>query len=216
MAEYREQYLNLNNWDLMEQYLNRTQVPTTVLNTLSTNPQLNKDAFSKGQLVSKTWLIDTCSSLTDFRPEYIYVCGGWYGLLSAMLLDKFLPKHVTSIDLDPECKEIALAFNSYNHRQGRFTALHYDMFDVDYIAADVIINTSFEHILPENWQGLIKNYTTPLYIIQSNNYLDPEDHINCVECVDALGEQLKFKTTYFKGTLETPLYKRFMVVGSYV
>jgi hypothetical protein len=132
-----------------------------------------------------------------------------------MILNEFLPKHVTSIDIDPNCQNIALAFNKYNHRLDRFTALHADMFDVDYTNADTIINTSYEHVLPEDWHALVKKYPNALYIIQSNNYPEPDDHINCVEYVDDLTDQLNFDTLFYKGTLETPIYKRFMVIGTY-
>ena len=53
----------------------------------------------------------------------------------------------------------------------------------------------------------------PVVVIQSNNYYDIDDHINCVKNVDELIEKNHIKKIYFKGSQELPLYDRFMVIG---
>ena len=46
------------------------------------------DAFSRGQLRSKIWLVDTVNELELDMGDTIYVCAGWYGVLSALLFER--------------------------------------------------------------------------------------------------------------------------------
>ena len=67
---------------------------------------------------------------------------------------------------------------------------------------------------------LLKSYykdypTTPLLVLQSNNYFEIEDHINCVRNEDELIEKNEIREIYFKGKQSLPLYDRFMVIGKW-
>ena len=54
---------------------------------------------------------------------------------------------------------------------------------------------------------------TPLLVIQSNNYHNVEDHINCVNNEKELIDKNEIREVYFSGKLTQPLYDRFMVIG---
>jgi hypothetical protein len=88
------------------------------------------------------------------------------------------------------------------------------MFDLDYSPYDVVVNTSFEHIDAEIWYTKMRDYKIPM-AIQSNNFHNVRDHINVVDSLAELEKQLKFNKIFYKGVLEIPIYKRFMVIGSY-
>ena len=65
-----------------------------------------------------------------------------------------------------------------------------------------------------NLKSHYKDYpTSPLLVIQSNNYFDIKDHINCVKSEDELIEKNEIKNVYYKGKQSLPLYDRFMVIG---
>ena len=54
----------------------------------------------------------------------------------------------------------------------------------------------------------------PLYVLQSSNATQHEDHINCVESVDELIEQAQIKDVMFSGSKVLPNDStRFMVIG---
>ena len=55
----------------------------------------------------------------------------------------------------------------------------------------------------------------PILAIQSNNYFNVEDHINCVKNVDELIEKNEIKEVLYKGKRSLPLYDRFMVIGKW-
>jgi uncharacterized protein (DUF2235 family) len=79
--------------------------------------------------------------------------------------------------------------------------------------ADVIINTSCEHITQDQFElwksGIPYN---SLLVLQSNNY-DILEHVRTAQNLDEFVEQCDLRTVLWAGELELPLYKRFMVIG---
>ena len=70
------------------------------------------DAFSRGQLRSKLWLADTIKELELDLGEMIYICAGWYGVLGALLFERFDVKgSIRSFDIDDTCAVIAETLN---------------------------------------------------------------------------------------------------------
>ena len=52
-----------------------------------------------------------------------------------------------------------------------------------------------------------------LVILQSNNYFEVEDHINCHNSVEEFKKTLKLEKILYKGTLKLENCDRYMVVG---
>ena len=77
---------------------------------------------------------------------------------------------------------------------------------------DTIINTSCEHIEDfDSWY-----YSIPvdkLIILQSNNYFELEEHINCVKDVEEFRKQCLINNLLYGGTIELQKYNRFMLIG---
>ena len=173
------------------------------------------DAFWRGQILSKEWLI---KELENQRPNFnpcptIDIHGGWVGTLSSLLFQSRIDiEHINSIDIDPECEEIARTMNQMEHEAGKFHAITHDMctFRSD---ADIVINTSFEHILQEDYDlwlsGLPQN---SLIVLQSNNYDIPE-HIRIAKNLNDFKSQAALETIFFAGELPTQMYTRFMIIG---
>ena len=113
----------------------------------SPDPMRTMDAFWRGQIVSKEWLIDCLddSNLTPM-PMSVDIHGGWVGVLASMLFQSEVPiTTIRSIDIDPSCESIANLMNQKEFEAGRFKAVTSDMCTIR-SDADIIINTSCEHI----------------------------------------------------------------------
>ena len=79
---------------------------------------------------------------------------------------------------------------------------------------DLIINTSAEHF-NSSWyhKFSIRAECNPLYVIQSNNLFDIEEHYNCVHSVDEMLKKFPMEHVEYAGELELNGYKRFMLIG---
>jgi hypothetical protein len=170
------------------------------------------DAFWSGQLKSKEWLI---SNLQPYivSPVSIDIHGGWVGVLSSMLFQSSIDcKNIRSIDIDTSCEPIATMMNKGEEMQGRFRAVTADMCSIR-SDADVIINTSCEHITQEQYDLWISGVPyNSLIVLQSNNYNIPE-HVRTAQSIEDFKNQCGLSRIEWAGELELPLYKRFMVIG---
>ena len=178
----------------------------------SPDPMRTMDAFWSGQLRSKEWLINCLDEHVHFASS-IDIHGGWVGVLASMLFQSNIPiTTIRSIDIDPECQDIADMMNRQEFLEERFKAVTYDMceFQSD---ADISINTSFEHISQEAyelWLSRLRNDS--LVVLQTNNYQIPE-HVRIAKNLEEFKEQSCLKHILYSGELELPLYKRFMIIG---
>ena len=191
------------------------------------------DALSWGQLKSKRWLVD---ELTKCNVELrtVFILGGWYGTLASMLFNSDMVIHyIRSFDLDETCQPIADKVNNTQVQNNwRFKAITDDMFNINYDAhtwstwsaknnrnsfpitdrPDTIINTSCEHIDKfELWYDRIPK--GKLVVLQSNNYSDLPEHVNCVKSLRAFEKQTPMQDVLFEGMLQLSKYKRYMRIG---
>lgn len=171
------------------------------------------ESFWKGQIRSKTWLVESLEALNLYGPRRIAIHGGWYGVLASLLFNsKVNVSHITSIDIDPGCKSIATTMNKRYEMAGKFSAETADMCSYSY-DADVVINTCCEHITQEQYQQWLTNVPDEATVIlQSNNYFNHEEHIRCsVDLDDFI--RMSGLTVLWAGEMELPKYKRFMIIG---
>jgi len=121
-------------------------------------------------------------------------------------------KNIRSIDIDPTCESIATMMNKREEITGRFQAVTADMCAIR-SDADVIINTSCEHITQDQfdiWKtGMPHN---SLLVLQSNNYDIPE-HVRIAKDLEDFLEQSQLKVQW-AGELKLPLYTRYMIIGT--
>jgi hypothetical protein len=178
----------------------------------SPDPMRTMDAFWSGQLNSKEWLITNLRKNVK-KVVSIDIHGGWVGVLASMLFqsDIYVTK-IRSVDIDSTCEPIATMMNKKEEMAGMFRAITADMCAIR-SDADVIINTSCEHITQDQfelWKSGIPHNS--LLVLQSNNYDIPE-HVRTAQNLDEFVEQCDLRTVLWAGELELPLYKRFMVIG---
>ncbi len=184
------------------------------------------EAFSKGQINSKQWLVDT---IIDNKLDLgaVFICAGWYGTLAAMILDSDIDvDFIRSFDKDPACAEIADTLNrSWVIDGWKFKALTEDILNMNFeapvlrpetegVPANTIINTSCEHFSKEDFNKWYWNIPEGcLIILQSNNYNVIEEHVNCVSSLNEFKTHVTFDELVFEGELQTEKYIRYMLIG---
>jgi hypothetical protein len=177
----------------------------------SPDPMRTMDAFWSGQLKSKEWLITNLRKNVN-KIVSIDIHGGWVGVLASMLFqsDIYITK-IRSIDIDPSCEPIATMMNKKEEITGAFRAITANMCEVR-SDADVIINTSCEHITQDEYDLWLSGHPqNSIIVLQSNNYNIPE-HIRIANSLEEFKEQSSLNVLY-AGELELPLYTRWMIIG---
>lgn len=177
----------------------------------SNYPIRTLDAFWHGQLKSKLWLIDNLRPFIN-KPATIEIHGGWVGVFASMLFQSDIPiSNIRSIDIDPECESIATMMNKKEEIEGRFKAITTDMCTVR-SDADIIINTSCEHITQDKYDLWLSGHSNDsLIVLQSNDYVIDE-HVRIARNLEEFKEQSQIEILWAR-ELQLPLYKRFMIIG---
>jgi hypothetical protein len=204
-----------------------------VLRTVSRYPDPNlAHSLNKNQVASKKWLVTELTQAMGEPIGTVYVLGGWYGVLSAMLLNEaeLGVARAISIDIDPGCEPVAMLLNRRHVDSGRFLAVTRDMAELDYrhdrfptpagdgpatefeCRPDLIINTSCEHLDDfDRWYRAVPKDT--LMVLQSNDYFSCEEHVNCVAGLSAFRAQAPMADLRYQGELPLKRYTRFMLIG---
>ena len=177
----------------------------------SPDPMRTMDAFWSGQLTSKEWLITNLRKNVK-KVVSIDIHGGWVGVLASMLFqsDIYVTK-IRSVDIDPACESIANMMNKKEEMAGIFRAVTSDMCEIR-SDADVIINTSCEHITQDQfdlWKSGMPHNS--LLVLQSNNYDIPE-HVRTATDLEEFKQQCNVEVIW-AGELVLPLYTRYMIIG---
>lgn len=195
-------------------------------------PQLElTEALSAGQVESKRWLIEELEKI-DRPLGTVFVLGGWWGLLPAMLFEsRVSAEKIRSFDIDAGCAPVADTINRrYVMDNWKFKASTQDMLEMRYDrhayqtkradgsevrleeSPDTIINTSCEHLRGfKEWWGLIPK--GKMVVLQSNDFRAPKEHVNCSASLEEFAASAPMSETLFRGELDLPDYKRFMLVG---
>ena len=172
-------------------------------------------AFNHKQIGGKLWLRDCLLETLGGNFGEVWILGGWYGVLAAILLDdaRFDFGKIVSVDLDPGCAPVAQTLNRDAFRASRFAAQSADMNALDYSAAPgLVINTSCEH-LPDVAGWLSRLPRGQRVLLQSNNYFREPDHVSCVPDLAAFRQQAGLRDILFASQRETKNYTRFMLMG---
>jgi hypothetical protein len=189
------------------------------------------DCFSRGQLASKLWLIKELKTL-NLDLGTVFLCAGWYGTLAVMMFENNLKiNKIRSFDIDPSCVTIAERFNKpWVINNWKFKAVTADILSLNYNKTvynvtkndgsietledvpDTIINTSCEHIQNFNqwYESLPDN---KLIILQTNDYFNIEDHVNCVRSLTEFSDMSPMRNCLYEGELQLPRYRRFLRIG---
>jgi len=201
-------------------------------------PAALQDAFSRGQVNSKIWLVNELSKIKkDFNC--VYLLAGWFGQLRKYFeIANIEFDMMRVIDIDPTaCKISDQIFNINCIDNYKVKSVEIDLTDMSWLfrtgaqysiknytngstineksVPDLIINTSAEHF-HEDWYHKFVNrpqITDPLFVIQSNNLHNIEEHINSVHNLREMKKKFPMTRLDYEGELELQGYKRFMLIG---
>lgn len=230
--DFRKLVLEKNHFSLIRSLQDLTDSRMIdVFDMITKDETIDPDCVSRSQIRCKKWLVEELEK-HNLDLGTVFLCAGWYGLLAVMMFESKLKfTKIRNFDVDDKCRLIAEKFNNpwvvddwkYKHCTQDIHEINYDTHVYNVLrgngtpceltdSPNTIINTSCEHI--ENfdvWYSKIP--AGKLVILQTNNYKDIEEHINCVKDVDEFVEQTPMSQRLFHGELETPNYKRFMTFG---
>ena len=193
------------------------------------------NSLNEKQQVSKDWLVE---KLNDYKYPFrhklkkdrisIMLLCSWYGMLAYKLIEKFNVKKIDRIycvDFDPKSKMIAnrlfRKIDNENLQKGILTQVNFrdkdikDLTKEEMSNCEIIINTSCEHLEQQIiYDNLDKCPSGTLIVLQSNNYVDCNQHINTSKNLEEFSSRydkfLDNKKMYIKSFLH---YDRYMVIG---
>jgi len=197
------------------------------------------DALSRSQIKSKIWLVDELANISTHWNN-IVLLAGWYGQLVELFgtdLGKVVFEKLRNIEIDKDaCYESDYNFNLRrldNHKVKSVFAdinnltLHSTGYEwevenfktgetyTEKFLPNLIINTSAEHMTTE-WFDQIRFKPwkeKPIVAIQSNNYFELEEHVNCVHSIDHMKKIFPMEDILYEGELQLKGYKRVMLIG---
>ena len=205
--------------------------PEAIANFSRTYHSVNKErpwAFSRltnsltiSQIQSKIWLKEELSKI-QVGFDNVAVIGGWYcHILSMVLFDELNAKYVCNYDIDSDAQSISYQFNRRYKDEEKFRASSKNVFllglesrQISKGKIDLVVNTSCEHMYHMSKLKERHFNDRQLFVLQSTDCEDYDDHINCVSGPDELSEQAGLVDVYYSGTkvLDNGM-NRFMVIG---
>ena len=167
-------------------------------------------SLSFNQERCKDWLIEKSEPyLQALDDPKICVAAGWYGLLASKLRD-FTNNEIVSFDIDPKCKTIGKKLYSDDYGITFKTKDIKEFYPNEY---DMLVCTSCEHITDDDLNNFLsRGKKSSLVILQSNNYFDLEEHINCKNNIGEFEWSVNIETLY-RGELDMGKYTRYMLIG---
>ena len=176
------------------------------------------DASTASQLESKLWVVDELFKLPDSIERLkVALLGGWFAnFITPLLIDNLNASTVFNYEIDNDAKEISYKYNKRYKDSNKYQCSIKDIMmktlEDDF---DIIINCSCEHMYPMTkfyeWNPELQD---PLYVLQSTDDDQYDDHINCVGSPEELADQAKIAEVLYSGTKVLPNgMNRFMVIG---
>ena len=121
----------------------------------------------------------------------------------------FTNKKVVSFDVDPKCAKIGRMM---------YPNVHFKTVDINKFHPgkyDVIICTSCEHISDEMLNNFLskRNKEKCLVVLQSNNYFELKEHINCKKSLEEFENSVKIRVLNSSEKRINDKFDRYMVIG---
>ena len=181
------------------------------------------DSMNESQLVSKLWLVEELSNL-NVKPVNISLLAGWFAQYIVPLLYDNIEsvEWIENFEMDRDIKRVAYKFNTRYKKEDKYkvsirNVMFGNLISLSSPTFDTVINCSCEHMYPMSKFKKLKNTgvdDNALYILQSSNDTQYDDHINCVNDADELADQANLIDILYAGEKLLPNgMTRFMVIG---
>jgi len=219
--------IKLNTWEQVSDYVENglLQVPNWMFeHVVQHGNYYPAHAFSKGQLASKSWLLQSLSSCKLPAPHTVAILGCWIGSLNPFLHKYFEPTRVYGIDQDAdsitksEKLNQVYVMNNWSYKGVVADATRLDCGDMQFETGGELINTKPEWIINTSSEHMNNSWfdtvsTDQLVIMQTNNSTEFDGHINVCYTVQEMQEKYPLSNTLYCGEMTTPAYTRFMQIG---
>ena len=218
--------IKLDTWDDVENYIDNgfMQISPSYFERAIMNSNYPRDAFSKGQLASKSWLLDKLYHYTARTNPTTVLLGCWIGSLVEPLLKSIQIERIYGIDIDVNSIELAEKFNQKHvANDWKFKGVVADasLLDTNHmefetggeliaVSPGLVINTSCEH-MDNNWFETAGS--DQLIVMQTNNKEEFDGHVNVCYTIEEMQEKYPLTKVLYIGSLETPAYTRYMQIG---
>jgi len=232
--------INLDTWDKVSEFLDAgfwQPSPTFFEHVIQHKNLYPTDAFSKGQLASKSWLLKVLYSVIpeEFKKPAtkkvsysvipnVTILGSWIGTLVEPLHKNFNLERIYGIDLDADSIEKSEKLNQQYVQDGwKYKGVVSDVSMIDCsnmqfetsgelitVKPDWIINTSCEH-MDTGWFDTVD--TDQLIIMQTNNSEEFDGHINPCYTLEDMQAKYPLSNQLYIGEMITPAYTRYMQIG---
>tara|TARA_R110000796_G_scaffold59028_4_gene136010 strand:+ start:210 stop:908 length:699 start_codon:yes stop_codon:yes gene_type:complete len=228
----QQESIELASWDAVSDYIDNgfyVPAPSYFEHVIQHRNYYPANAFSKGQLASKSWLLEQlvkANRNTGGAAVTIAILGSWIGTLVQPLIHCTNVKRVYGFDMDADAIEKSEKLNQMHVQDGwRYKGVVADVSQLDCSAMqfetggelievkpDIIINTSCEH-MNTDWFDTVSS--DQLIVMQTNNSEDYEGHINtCISLAEVQSKYtLDHRRTHYCGEMITPAYTRYMQIG---
>ena len=181
------------------------------------------DSMNESQLISKMWLVEELSNL-NVKPVNISLLAGWFAQYIVPLLYDNIEsiEWIENFEMDRDIKQVAYKFNTRYKKDNKYkvsirNVMFGNLISLSSPTFDTVINCSCEHMYPMSKFKELKNTgvnDNALYILQSSNDTQYDDHINCVNDADELADQANLAEILYAGERLLPNgMTRFMVIG---
>ena len=168
------------------------------------------ESFRPNQIECKTWLVEEIANI-NMNWNKVLVMGSWNGCLLYELMNSYC--NVVSwdfLDTNHVCHNTRDVYFELNSMPKNYNSIIMNAEDFsDHESYDLIINTSCEHMKD------IPAIYGPTYALQSNNYRNISDHINCVDSENELVKKNNLTNVLFKGSKKMKNFTRFTAIGFY-
>jgi len=181
------------------------------------------DSMNSSQLESKLWLVETLKTF-DVQPKRVALLAGWFAQYIVPLLYDNIEsiEWIENFEMDRDIKRVAYKFNTRYKKEDKYkisirNVMFGNLISLSSPTFDTVINCSCEHMYPMSKFRKLKNTgvdDNALYILQSSNDTQYDDHINCVDDADELADQANLVDILYAGEKLLPNgMTRFMVIG---
>ena len=219
--------IKLNNWKEVTAYIDNgfwQPTPSYFEHIVQHNTYYPNHAFSKGQLASKSWLLEKLYYNTEKNNPTVAILGSWIGALVEPLHKHFEIERIYGIDTDAEAIEKSEKLNrQFLQDSWKYKGVVHDVDLLDCgemefqtsgelinVKPNWIINTSCEHMSTLWYDSVDRDQ---LIIMQTNDSEEFEGHINICKSVDDMMNKYPLSNTLYVGELITPAYTRYMQIG---
>lgn len=166
------------------------------------------NSLSYNKFKSKHWLVENIAK--NHSPKNTLILGSWY----QMFIPYYLGGEYTFVDTDSSVCHLNKVIQDQLYPDLKITQMSIDA--KDYLSIipnnkyDLIINTSCEHMDFDMEELVCEG---PLYALQSNDYFEIEEHINCKKSLKEFKLSTGLNNILYSGEMKMEKYTRYMVIG---